>query len=280
MVSFLETLYDRRIEYFGVSRSLLAIRSLALEADRTVRLLLRVASLFVVLLPSPPSQASEAGERDEREPSYEERVSLEIMEGSEAWQEPGFTLHIGPLVRRPVALKNSPDFSGVALAIRPSIRVDKFWSVGLNLTYGSWTSASYNGARWTTTLEPTLHLGDAARLVLGVGYGGFWINESKSANSTDDTFENEDTTTPTHDAGVGAKPASCFGSGIVGLLRGEYLYAVGTLFATGPFAQADTQWTQCEKRFNTTDLETGQPRSRRTSWQTVSIALGWWLAWR
>ena len=73
---------------------------------------------------------------------------------------------------------------------------------------------------------------------------------------------------------------SCTGSALTSLARAEYLFVVGPLFASGPFAQVEAQWTGCHESFGMIDQETGRPIVLTQWWSQRVVTFGWWFAWR
>ena len=55
---------------------------------------------------------------------------------------------------------------------------------------------------------------------------------------------------------------------------------VGPLFASGPYVQAQGQWTRCGWTDELTDRETGRSVVLTQWWRQGGATVGWWLAWR
>jgi len=200
------------------------------------------------------------------------RLSLPTQGDLDAWASPGLRLQLGYGFGSVYGTGPALSWKSKAVMLRPSLRLDRRWSIGVAMLYGGGPS----GIRWSITAEPTLHLWRQLSISAGLGYGGLMVsspnaptgrlvgaNEAVSRNLADDEKLN-----------------SCEGAALSAGLRAEYLMVVGPLFATGPYAQIFSQWTRCEATFGRSDPETGTPVTLTQWWQQSSTNFGWWLAWR
>lgn len=212
------------------------------------------------------------------------RVSLPTEGNDEAWRAPGFRLELAPLYDLGRGSRPAPTSShGFGLLVRPSIRVDERWSVGLALQYASYSAPLLSGFRWATTLEPELHLGRGLVVALGAGIGGLALAASDPPGYHDPTVPTnpaDDDVAINRDLPAGPRLSRCDALAFVGLARLEYTFTVSSLFATGPLAQGLAQWAVCSAENGEVDAETGRKIVARQPWRSLGLSLGWSLSWR
>jgi hypothetical protein len=200
------------------------------------------------------------------------RLSLPTEDDGEAWENPGLrvALGYGYLVLRGSGPAWS--FNSQSVALRPSVRIDRYWEVGTTLLYGT----GPNGLRWSVTAEPSFHPVKRLAVGLGLGYGGLSISDPNRSSGNLRGPDEAVSRTLSDDERL----QSCTGSALSGLGRAEYLFVVGPLFSTGPYVQAQAQWTRCEVQFGRVDQETGKPIVLTQWWRQQGAMLGWWFTWR
>lgn len=245
-----------------------------------------IPCLVVVLLWSgavAEESASEtriAAERALVEDDYVLRLSLPTEEDREAWAQPGFRVAIGIGQGSMTGAGSSPSFAPLSFSLRPSVRLDEWWSLGATFAYGVAASTLVQGLRWSATAGPTLHPWRGLAISFGMGLGGLdiWRHIEVGDMPRVPGFEGGESVSRTLDPDE--LLPRCSGTAWSGVARIEYLFVVGPLFATGPFAQADLQWTRCEAQIGGISIDTGHPVMGRQWWRHHGGVLGWWLAWR
>jgi hypothetical protein len=200
------------------------------------------------------------------------RLSLPTESDVEAWASSGVRVQLGYEMGSLHGLGPALSFSSKSALLRPSIRIDRRWALGVALLYGT----GPGGLRWSATFEPTFYPWRRLGISVGVGYGGLSVSDP---NAPTGTLQGP-TVQVSRDLTDGERLQSCTGSALTAVLRVEYLFVVGPLFATGPFAEGLEQWTRCQATFGRTDPETGQSIVLSQWWQQVALDLGWWFAWR
>jgi hypothetical protein len=200
------------------------------------------------------------------------RLSLPTESDREAWRAPGLRVQLG--FGYGIVQGSGPAFSfrSRTVIFRPSVRLDRYWALGIGLLYGT----GPNGLRWSVTAEPTFFPWRSLSVAVGVGFGGLLVSDSSASTGT----LQGSTVTVSRDLTDGERLQSCDGSALTSVVRAEYMFVTGRLFATGPFAQADAQWTHCQATFGQTDNETGRPIALTQWWQQQGATFGWWFAWR
>ncbi|MFN7134185.1 MAG: hypothetical protein ACK4N5_19050 [Myxococcales bacterium] len=200
----------------------------------------------------------------------EVRLSLPTEEDAEAWAAPG--LRIALAYRFSLVRGTGPAWSGNehGFVLRPQVRIDERWALGASFQYGFG-----DGIQWAASFEPTFYPTRQLGLTVGLGYAGLYVfrgpqfitpqpSEVASRTITDDRVL-----------------SYCEGSGLASLARAEYLFVAGPHFATGPFAQANMQWTACETDLAFgNDPETGRPIVGTQWWRQQGASFGWWFSWR
>jgi hypothetical protein len=237
-----------------------------------VALLLAAAAAPAAPPPAPAPHVIDEKERTALEQTDTVRLSLPTQSDTEAWAAPGLRLQLGYGYAVVRGAGPAWSFRSHSALLRPSVRLDERWAAGVALLYGT----GPRGVRWSVTAEPTFFLARQLALTVGLGYGGLSVSdpaapmgrlrgpdEAVSRNLDDDE-----------------RLQSCTGSALTSLLRIEYLFVAGPLFASGPFLQAQGQWTRCQATFGRTDAETGRPIVLTQWWRQANAALGLWLAWR
>jgi hypothetical protein len=198
------------------------------------------------------------------------RLSLPTEQDVEAWQRPGLRVALGYGQSVVGGWGPAPSFRGFAVMFRPSVRIDRWWGLGVAMLYGSATG----GLRWSVTAEPTFYPWRQLALSVGLGYGGLSVSGSgppgqpRGSEMVSRTLSDDE------------RLRDCDGSAVSSLLRAEYLFVVGPLFATGPYLQGGAQWTRCHQTLTSDDPETGRPIVLTQWWRQASVTLGWWLTWR
>jgi hypothetical protein len=234
-----------------------------------------IALLLAAATPeSPPPRVIDEKELVDRGGMDQVRLSLPTQEDRDAWRGPGLRLQLGYGYGPQRGAGPAASFDSHSIVLRPSVRLDERWAFGVGLLYGTGPV----GARWSVTAEPTFYLWRQLALTAGLGYGGMVVVNPA----------------PVVDAGQGAGEvvsrdlrddealSTCSGSALSALARLEYMFVVGPLFATGPFVQANAQWTRCQETAGngTVDNETGKPVVLSQWWRHRGLTFGWWLAWR
>jgi hypothetical protein len=200
------------------------------------------------------------------------RLSLPTEGDVEAWATPGLRVQLGFAYGAVHGFGPALSFNGPTFTLRPSLRIDRRWGLALALLYGT----GPGGLRWSATLEPTFFPWRQLGISVGLGYGGLVVSLPEDPNAT---FRGA-AVAVSRDLSGDERLQSCTGSALSSVVRVEYLFVVGPLFASGPFAQASAQWTHCEATFGRTDAETGRPVVLTQWWPQGALDLGWWLAWR
>ena len=200
------------------------------------------------------------------------RLSRPTQSDVDAWRNPGLRVALG--YGYGIVRGSGPAFSfrSQTVLLRPSVRLDRQWALGLELLYGT----APQGVRWGATAEPTFYPWRDLGIAVGVGFGGLLASNPNASTGT--LQGSAETVSRTLTAGE--RLNSCSGDALTTSLRAEYLWATGPLFATGPFAQANVQWTECQETFGRVDNETGLPVVLTQWWRQQGATLGWWFAWR
>ena len=207
---------------------------------------------------------------------YQVHLSLPTEDDYAAWLIPGLRVELGLNHGFLSGLAPAPRLSLTAFQLRTRLRVDPFWSVGATFGYAIATG-SYTGTRWHVSIEPVFHPIPSLGLSLGLGYGGLDVTENASGGEPPAGAAAE---TASRTLGKSERMFACAGGAVVSQARLEYLMVVGPLFSTGPFVQADLQWTGCQEDFNQVDRETGKQVRGSQWWLHRGGALGWWFSWR
>jgi hypothetical protein len=222
--------------------------------------------------PAPIIHVIDEKERVALEQTDNVRLSLPTQTDVDAWQSPGLRVALG--YGYGIVNGSGPAFSfrSQTVLLRPSVRLDRQWALGIAMLYGT----APLGVRWSVTAEPTFFPWRNLGIAAGIGYGGLLTSNPNAPSGTLQGAAETVSRTLTD----GERLTSCSGSALTSSLRAEYLFVVGPLFATGPFAQANAQWTQCEATFGRVDNETGRPVVLTQWWQQQGATFGWWFAWR
>jgi hypothetical protein len=224
--------------------------------------------------PSPPAPVVHVVDEKERaslEQTDHVRLSLPTQGDVDAWKSPGLRVQLGYGRGLVHGFGPAPSFDSQSFLLRPSVRIDRYWAVGIAMLYGT----GPNGLRWSVTAEPTFFPWRQLALSVGVGYGGLIVD---NPNAPGGAFQGV-TPTVSRDLNAGEILQNCAGSALSSVVRADYLFVVGALFATGPFAEASAQRTHCQETFGT-DAETGQTIALSQWWQQGALNFGWWFAWR
>jgi hypothetical protein len=212
---------------------------------------------------------------------YVLRLSLPTETDRDAWREPGLSVQLaygqswfggsGPAL----------PFSTNAFSLRTRVRLDAWWSAAAVFTYEA-AGGEFSGLRWAATVEPTFHPLPDVGVSLGVGYAGLMGNSTAAMVGTpsDKPPVDRSQEVAPRDFAPGELLTACTGGGLVALARIDWIFALGPLFATGPYADAGVQWTHCTAPLGGSDAETGEAIVGRQWWRHGGATVGWWLAWR
>lgn len=211
-------------------------------------------------------------ERASLEQTDNVRLSLPTESDIEAWSRPGLRLQLGYGYGRIFGTTPAWSFGSHSVILRPSVRIDRRWSLGVGLLYGT----GPKGLRWSVTAEPSLFVWRRLALTAGLGYGGLAISNPAAPSGR---LRGPDEVV-SRDLADDETLQSCTGSALAALLRGEYMFIAGPLFASGPYLQVSAQWTRCQATFGRVDAETGRSIVLSQWWQQQGATLGWWFAWR
>jgi hypothetical protein len=222
--------------------------------------------------PAPIVHVMDEKERIALEQTDNVRLSLPTQSDRDAWQNPGLRVQLG--YGYGIVQGSGPAFSfrSQTALLRPSVRLDRQWALGIALLYGT----APNGVRWSVTAEPTFFIWRGLSVAAGIGFGGLLVS---NGNASSGTLQGS-AVTVSRDTTDGERLTSCSGSALTSALRAEYMFVAGALFASGPFAQLNAQWTHCQATFGRTDQETGMPIVLTQWWQQQGGTFGWWFAWR
>jgi hypothetical protein len=227
--------------------------------------------------PAPPAPAPVVHVVDEKErialaQTDNVRLSLPTQSDRDAWQNPGLRVQLG--YGYGIVKGTGPAFSfhSQTALLRPSVRLDRHWGLGVELLYGT----GPNGVRWSVTAEPTFFAWRGLALSAGLGFGGLMVS---NPNAPSGTLQGA-AVTVSRNTVEGERLQSCSGSALTSAVRAEYLFVAGALFASGPYAQWNGQWTECTATYGRTDAETGMPIVLTQWWQQQGVTFGWWFAWR
>lgn len=236
-------------------------------------LLAAVAVVFVTAIASAAEAAPEPqvkSERDLVEDGYVLRLSLPTEADEDAWMDPGFLVQLGLSKGTLRGIGAAFSFPTTSFQLRPRVRIDRWWSLATTFSFSFANGPDVDGLRWSATIEPVFHPIRQLGIAVGVGYGG--LNVFGGGNDFGEFTGQETITNGTH-------ISPCEGGALSTLMRADYFFVVGPLFATGPFVTAEAQWTRCE-RYRGDDTETGLRHTRRQWWTQVGGSAGWWLTWR
>jgi hypothetical protein len=200
------------------------------------------------------------------------RLSLPTEGDVDAWATPGLRVQLGFGRGAVHGFGPALSFTSTTFTLRPSVRIDRHWGLALAMLYGT----GPGGLRWSATLEPTFFPWRQLAISVGIGYGGLLVSDPGAPTGGLQGAA----VAVSRDLTADERLQSCTGSALSSVLRLEYLFIVGPLFASGPFAEASAQWTHCEATFGRTDAETGRPVVLTQWWPQGGVNLGWWLAWR
>jgi hypothetical protein len=233
---------------------------------------LGVAALHL-LVAADQSQVRQVSTRDEKERvalSQTEvvRLSLPTQEDVAAWASPGLRVSLGFGLDRFVGSGPAWSWTGPSVTLRPSLRLDQRWGLGVAMSYGS----GPGGVRWSVTAEPTFTPWRQLAIGVGLGFAGLSVAKAGVRPAPPSVVSRE--------LEEGEELGSCSGSALSSLVRVEYLFVVGPLFASGPFLQAQAQWTRCQSVGGPDDRESGRPVVMTQWWRHGGASVGWWLTWR
>lgn len=240
--------------------------------------------------PSADAEPSDLSEKDLIEKDdYIVRLSFPTAQDFEVWRNPGIRVQLGYAYGRQLSDGPGPGFSTHTITFRPQVRVSEHWSLAANVGY-SITRGDFSGLRWMVTIEPTFHPIAGLGISVGVGYAGIIGNrphdptQDPSFVSPNEPFRDQVVEFLEEPASRTVGPSyhmwSCDGAGAAAVVRAEYLFVVGPLFASGPYIQGDLQRTRCEETAGGVNLETGEQVKFRQWWVHHGWNAGWWFTWR
>lgn len=209
-------------------------------------------------------------ERAQLEQTDNVRLSLPTESDRAAWARSGLRVALAYGYGIVTGAGPAWSFRSSSAMLRPSFRLDQRWELGVAMLYG----IGPNGVRWSVTIEPTLFVWRQLGISAGVGYGGLFISKA------DVNTGSLPTETVSRTLSSSEHLSSCTGSALTTAIRIEYLFVVGSLFASGPFVDLNEQWTGCGQSFGQTDQETGRSVVLTQWWRQTTTTFGWWFAWR
>lgn len=210
------------------------------------------------------------GEKETVVEVEEVRLSMPTEADADAWASEGLRIALGYGYNIVQGTAPAWSYNAHGFLLRPQVRIDERWALGASFQY-----AFGEGITWAASFEPTFYPLRQLGISLGIGYSGLYLNRPSPF------FLGEPDEVASRTLTDGRSLNQCEGSGVNGLARLEYLMVVGPHFATGPFAQANVQWTGCEISLsNNPDPETGKPVIGTQWWRQQGATLGWWLTWR
>jgi hypothetical protein len=220
--------------------------------------------------PAPIVHVVDEKERVELEQTDNVRLSMPTESDRAAWASSGLRVALGYGYGIVTGAGPAWSFRSQTALIRPSFRLDEHWELGVTMLYAT----GPGGVRWSVTAEPTLFLWRQLGISAGVGYGGLFISNS---NVNTGTLASETVSRTLSDSD---HLSSCTGSALTSALRAQYLFVTGSLFASGPFADLNEQWTECTQSFGQVDKETGRAVVLTQWWRQTTATFGWWFSWR
>jgi hypothetical protein len=206
------------------------------------------------------------------EDDYELRLSLPTEEDRALWRQGGLRVQLGYAYGRVYGLEAAPSFGGHTVFLRPQMRLDEHWSLGLSFNYVVATG-SVGGLTFAALVEPIFHPVSGLSLALGLGYAGIVVSKPYYTEIHDPASAS--TTLP-----QSARLNACQGTGFAAGARLEYLFVAGPLFASGPFVAGTLQTTKCAESLGDSDGETGETIELHQWWRHRGFNVGWALAWR
>ncbi|MEE8408669.1 MAG: hypothetical protein V3T05_03595 [Myxococcota bacterium] len=253
---------------------------------------------------SPPGSPTDAPSTDAEPPAMSEkdlveeddyivRLSFPTAQDFEVWRNPGIRVQLGYAYGRQLTDGPGPGFSTHTITLRPQVRVSEYWSLAANIGY-SIARGDFSGLRWIVSIEPTFHPIAGLGISVGVGYAGIIGNRPFDAidvppvgpgrapapNPLQDELVNLRLEQVSRTVGPDYRMWSCDGAGAAAVVRAEYLFVVGPLFASGPYIQGDLQRTRCEESTGSINVDTGLRVNTRQWWVHHGWNVGWWLTWR
>lgn len=186
--------------------------------------------------------------------------------------------------------QNAPAARAWSFALDPAFRLSELWWADLTFRY-SLLRGDLTGIRWSVTggaaFQPVVGL----TLGLGGGYAG--MRTERLVDPGEETLGPlAATSLPGGASATFNEESVCDGDGVLGYGRISYLLPFSELFATGPLAQVDVQWTRCREEEagrlrlsrESPVVNIGFPAEipilRRERWVHYSWTLAWVLAWR
>jgi hypothetical protein len=211
-------------------------------------------------------------ERIELQQTDHVRLSLPTQSDVDAWHAPGLHMQLGYAYGLVHGFGPAFSWRSQTFLLRPSVRLDEHWALGVTLLYGTGPT----GVRWSATAEPTFFPWRQLALSVGAGYGGLLVGNSAASTGG----LQGPTEVVSRELTGSERLNSCSGSALSTLARAEYLFVAGQLFSSGPFVGVSSQWTHCEQTFGRVDVETGRAIVLSQWWHEGAVDLGWWFAWR
>ena len=223
--------------------------------------------------------ATVSARADEEKEDGPVRFSLATQTEREAWREPGFRLQLGLAFGELVGLGGAPSGRLFGPTLRVGLRLDESWSLLAGFEYLSANaSGGLSGLRYAGTLEPTWHVSDSFSLAIGLGFAGIVETSNTGRPDPDPKGSTLDTSYTFPDASTPL--ASCTGTGVTGLVRGEWTLPLGPRSSIGLSLEIDAQWTGCESDTGRIEPDTAAPIVRRQWWPGLGATLAFVIAWR
>jgi hypothetical protein len=223
----------------------------------------------------PEPHGSQGGGNGSANGDYQTRLSSQPEDEEALWIEPGLRIELALDRGILVPYGPSPRIETTTFRLRTRLRVDRLWSLAATFGYAL-ARGELTGMRWSALIEPIFHPIPPLGISLGLGLGG--LSLTRAGGGAPPAGASEEIASRT--LADGERMYACSGAAWLSQARIEYLAIVGGGFATGPYLQADLQWTSCTEEFGTLDRETGQPALGRQWWLNPGAALGWWFSWR
>jgi len=236
---------------------------------RVIRTIAIVALLGTAARADAPAKSGDDGEV---------KLSLPTESDRAAWTRPGFRLGLAFAYGEIVGLHGAPGGRELGVDLHAGLRLDEDWSLLLSFDYARVSSShGISGLRFAGTLDPTWHITRALSLAVGLGFGGF-VNARTNAADVDPLPGTLDSSYNF----PGASPAMplCDGSGILGVVRGEYAWVIGPRGAFDIDLEVIGQYTQCVDPTGRTEPDTAQPIVRTQYWPLTGGTLSAGFTWR
>lgn len=225
-------------------------------------------------LPFSTAQANE-------QPSPRQRSSESVDAAGDGWKGAGFRLGVGYRFDLRWSTDYPPNLEAHGFVIRPHYRLNRNWGLGVNLSYAI-AGQTFSGLGWSLALETTFWPMEGLSFTLGAGYGGLMVDCRKTGLCPHTVSTDWAGVPLTQDRPLSADEqlGACTGGGPVGILRVDYQWVLGPMFATGPFIQTHLQSNRCEYEAGGVSPDTGESLHYYDWWTFAGTSAGWWLTWR